>query len=72
MCKLNTLDTAHAASKLSRMAKTASRTTRMSDDDYAVQVKLAEDKGISVADAIRFSLREGAPIVRRKLRGKKK
>ncbi|HEX2899820.1 MAG TPA: hypothetical protein VHS96_08890 [Bacteroidia bacterium] len=54
------------------MAKTASRTTRMSDDDYAVQVKLAADKGISVADAIRFSLRYGAPIARRKLPVRKK
>lgn len=71
MCKLITLDRAQRNPNFARMAKTSSRTTRMSDDDYAVQVKLAADKGISVADAIRFSLREGAPIVRRKLRGKK-
>lgn len=66
------LDNAERNPIFMRMAKTASRTTRMSDDDYAVQVKLAADKGISVADAIRFSLRYGAPIARRKLPVRKK
>lgn len=53
------------------MAKT-SRTLRMSDKEYAEYAALAADIGFSLADTLRLQLREGAPIVRRKLKRKKK
>lgn len=53
------------------MAKT-SRTLRMSDKEYAEYVALAADVGLSTAATLRLQLKEGAPVVRKKLGRRKR
>ena len=48
------------------------RTLRMSDQEYTGYVALAKNVGMPVATTLRLQLKEGEPVVRRKLGRKKK